>query len=79
MNNTRLQMLFQTIDALNADELQQVYCYILENRVQFTCAQVTMLAAPPIPADDLTPPRHSLWKTPSPDDDYYDTSWEGES
>jgi hypothetical protein len=41
-----LQTLFQTVDALSADELKQLYLYIAETRLRFAAPSVD---APPTP------------------------------
>jgi Mor family transcriptional regulator len=73
MNGPRLQALFQTIDDLSSDELEQTYAYLLERRVQITHARLMVQLQEPLPK------RHPFSTTPGPDADYYDTSWEGDS
>ncbi|HUN07897.1 MAG TPA: hypothetical protein PLQ56_14900 [Aggregatilineales bacterium] len=73
MNSTRLQMLFQTIDELATEDLEATYLYILERRVQLTHVALVGRSTEPLVK------RNPFSTTPSPDVDYYDTSWEGDS
>ena len=76
---TDLQSLFQTINELSADELKQLYTYIVETRLQFLEAQNH---AVPTPLKTRTLGLHAhlgeAWMSDDFDAELPDSFWLGE-